>query len=133
MAIGFAVAFACASLKVQLSICSLVWSFAYFMLVWWGLSNPQKLLWLKSAVARPFLFLGLISYSLYLFHSPFFYLFGTMWVALVGAKPASYLLAILFAFLSIIPAYLGYRFVEAPSHSLGRALAAWLENKGSTA
>ncbi len=128
MAIDFVAAVACASLKVQLSICSLVWSFAYFMLVWWGLSNPQKLVWLKSSFSRPFLFLGLISYSLYLFHSPFFYLFGNIWAACVGAKPASYLLAILFALLAIIPAYFGYRFIEAPSHNLGRRLASWLEN-----
>jgi len=70
-------------------------------------------------------FLGVVSYSLYLIHSPFRPVELAL-VRLVHPSPLSYGYALLFAAagsLSIIPfAWLAYEFVEKPGRTLGRLL-----------
>jgi peptidoglycan/LPS O-acetylase OafA/YrhL len=69
-------------------------------------------------VKRPIQFLGNISYSLYLLHTPiikcFIYIFGghmPILIILIGALTAS-----------IIVAYLSYKFIELPFIELGKKL-----------
>ncbi len=110
--------------NLPFAIQNMLWSVPYFFIVWWGLSRRENSLWLKNSRWRIFLFLGTISYSLYLIHFPFFMLCGLGWAAFFGGKPWSFLVPLLFSALAVLPAYVLYKFVESPSHNLGRKLGA---------
>jgi peptidoglycan/LPS O-acetylase OafA/YrhL len=107
---------------------SLAESFCYgiasAVLLWWSLVNPWFYQLLPDFAHRALLWLGAISYSLYLFHTPLFRLCGWGWVLTFGEKPINYLMTFPFILLALGLAWLTYIFVEAPAHEAGRKLAA---------
>ncbi len=106
--------------KLPVDVMHLVWACFYFVLLYWGI-NPARPFRHRSDTARKsFAFLGLISYSLYLIHYPFFRLCGALWLAHYGVKPADLLIPFAFCLPAIPLAYLFYRSVEAPSHRFAR-------------
>lgn len=102
---------------------SLLWASFYFMLMLWGLSNPKIGNWPKQVMV-PLLWIGQLSYSLYLIHMPFFLLCGTLWQHQFGGKPANFLVTLIFAGLSLLPAFLFYRYIELPCHTWARKFGA---------
>jgi peptidoglycan/LPS O-acetylase OafA/YrhL len=75
-------------------------------------------------LSRPALFLGRVSYSLYLVHMPiFFVLAHTMFN---GGLPRD-LVWIVWPAAALAAAAIAYHLVEHPSHRLGRWIVAWLE------
>ncbi|MBB4914048.1 acyltransferase family protein [Streptosporangium saharense] len=73
---------------------------------------------------RPVVWLGLISYSLYLLHHPLLRLFHAL-VGDVTAMPQAVQLSVSAAFLAVVVglSWLTYRYVELPMQRLGRRLA----------
>ena len=69
--------------------------------------------------ARPLVFLGRISYSLYLFH---LIVILALVNGLYGHAPLMFILFLAGA-LSIVTAWCAYRFVEVPAMNLGRRLS----------
>lgn len=123
MASAFLMAIAANYLKLNEAIQHLLWGGAYFTMILWGLAHPHPLRILGTRMKKMFLSLGLISYSLYLVHFPFFKLCGAVWVVTFGTKPANLLIPLAFSILSIPIAYIFYWFFEAPSHRLARRIA----------
>lgn len=117
------VAVAAYLLSVPVDLQNFIWAGAYFMIMLWGLSKPDPLLKLGGLLRNICLFLGLISYSLYLVHFPFFRLGGAAWLAVFGSKPGNLLIAFIACLLCIPISYAFYNFFEAPSHRLARQLA----------
>jgi len=96
---------------------------AFSVLLWWSLINqwfynlaPSYLHWFLME-------LGAISYSLYLFHTPFFRVCGWAWVRHFGEKPVNYLTTMPFVFLALVVAWIAYKSIEFPAHIAGRKLA----------
>lgn len=116
-------------LKLYIGIQDLVWAGFYFTVMLWGLTHKDSLKFLNTRVGKVFLFLGLISYSLYLIHYPFFKLCGVIWVDMFGTKPANFFIPLGFSLLSIPIAYAFYLCVEAPSHRLARKLASQVDSR----
>ncbi len=96
------------------------WAVAFFILLWRCLSWPPPSALLPKRVASGLLWLGQISYSLYLIHFPFFLLAGAAWTAWQGGKPANLLVAFAAVLLVIPVAGLFYQVIEKPSHALAR-------------
>ena len=92
----------------------------YFMLMLWGMTRPEPLRWLPERVRKALLFIGTISYSLYLVHFPMFRLCSAVWVAQFGAKPANFFVPLFFTLLALPVAALFHAMMEAPSHRLAR-------------
>lgn len=101
----------------------LLWASFYFMLMLWGLARPDAIRW-PDRIKAPLLWLGSISYSLYLVHFPFFYLCGAIWQHQFGSKPSNFLISLCFVLLSLPVAALFYRFLELPSHTWARKFGA---------
>jgi peptidoglycan/LPS O-acetylase OafA/YrhL len=109
-------------LKLFIGIQNLVWAGFYFMVMLWGLTQTNPLRFLNMRLKKLFLWLGLISYSLYLVHYPFFRFCGAIWVGMFGTKPGNFLIPLVFSVLSIPVAYAFYSYIEAPSHRLARKI-----------
>lgn len=107
-------------LKFSLSPLNWVWALFYFMVMLWGLSRDEPLRKVAPDLRKLLVTVGLMSYSLYLVHFPFFALCGAIWVEKFGVKPSNFLITLFFAFLSLPVAYIFYLTVEAPSHRLAR-------------
>ena len=101
------------------------YGFIYFVLIWWALAREAKWAVLPSAIRRPLLLLGTISYSLYLVHFPFFRLMGYFWLHSFGHKPVNFLIPLGFAVMAVGVGWAFYRAVEAPSHVWAKRLAAF--------
>jgi peptidoglycan/LPS O-acetylase OafA/YrhL len=99
------------------------WAVFYFFLMWGGLCFPQWIERVPAALRRGLLWLGMISYSLYLIHYPLFLAAGAAWTAAFGHKPISFLVPLGASFLLLPIAWIVYRFTEVPSHNFGRKLA----------
>jgi peptidoglycan/LPS O-acetylase OafA/YrhL len=123
MAVTFAISMVTTLLKTYIGLQELVWSSFFFMIVLWGLTQSSQLTFLRHRLGRAFVSLGLISYSLYLIHYPFFKLCGAFWVGRFGAKPSNFLIPLAFTLLAIALAKVFYHLVEAPNHRLARKLA----------
>jgi peptidoglycan/LPS O-acetylase OafA/YrhL len=123
MALTFSVAMVTTLLKAYIGLQEMVWSGFFFMVVLWGLSQTSQLTFLKHRLGRLCIALGLISYSLYLIHYPFFKLCGAYWVSRFGAKPSNFLVPLAFTLLAIALAKVFYHLIEAPNHHLARQLA----------
>ena len=95
----------------------------YFVLLLWGLSRPSVLAAVPRGVRRIVLFLGDISYSLYLVHYPLLVVIGAGWIAMAGQKPINVMWPLLASLVPIPFAYVLWRLIERPSQALGRALA----------
>jgi peptidoglycan/LPS O-acetylase OafA/YrhL len=100
----------------------LLWGGIYFLLVLWVLHHPGLLTRLPGTLNAGLLWLGKISYSLYLIHFPFLLLLGAGWLAVFGQKPSSLLVPLAASLATLPVAYLLWWFVERPSHLLARAL-----------
>jgi peptidoglycan/LPS O-acetylase OafA/YrhL len=123
MASTFIMAIVIDLLGFSVELQSLSWASFYFMVILWGLAQKEPLRFLNPKIQKIFVFLGLISYSLYLIHYPFFKLCGVIWINIFGSKPANLLIPFGFSVLSIFIAYAFYRLFEAPSHKLAKILA----------
>ena len=99
----------------------------FIALVWWSVVNQWFYQMLPAAAHYSLLFLGAISYSLYLFHMPLFRFCGWIWLSYFGQKPVSYLISYLFTALAILVAWIIYKFIEAPAHNAGRKVAKWVK------
>jgi len=103
-----------------------VWGAASFLLVWRCLYSPIKTLQhgsVRGSLMGFIVRIGVISYSLYLIHFPLLQLFGLLWRQCLGSKPSSFLIPLLGSILCIPIAWIFYRFIEKPSHLLGKQLA----------
>jgi peptidoglycan/LPS O-acetylase OafA/YrhL len=123
MALTFSIAMVSYFLKLFIGIQELVWAGFYFLVILWGLTQKDPLKFLSSRMRKLFLSIGLISYSLYLIHFPFFKLCGIVWLNIFGTKPANFLIPLFFCIVCIPLAYAFYLYIEAPSHRLARKLA----------
>lgn len=99
------------------------WGTVGFALLWWSLQKPRSLEPANRAL-RFVAGVGVISYSLYLIHFPFFRVAGQLWMDVFGAKPGNFLVPIFFVAVSLLVARLFYRLIEQPSHRLARDMAA---------
>jgi peptidoglycan/LPS O-acetylase OafA/YrhL len=123
MASTFIMAMGVYFLKLFIGLQDLIWGGFYFMVLLWSFTRKNPLQFLNNRMKNIFLSLGLISYSLYLIHYPFFRLCGAMWVDIVGTKPTNFLIPVFFSILSIPLAYAFYSCFEAPTHRLARKVA----------
>jgi peptidoglycan/LPS O-acetylase OafA/YrhL len=80
--------------------------------------------------SAPALFIGRVSYSLYLFHLPAYFLVAHAWPG--GAMPLAYIWLV-WPPLAVAAAAIGYRLIEKPSQELGRELVARLNGKPAAA
>jgi peptidoglycan/LPS O-acetylase OafA/YrhL len=102
---------------------------AFSVLLWWSIMNQRLFRMLPAFLHRSLMFLGAISYSLYLFHSPLFRLCGWTWTSLFGEKPIDYLATFPFVILAIVVAWIAYQCIEAPAHIAGRRLASRIKRR----
>ena len=115
-ALLFLIAISAQIVKLPLSIQHLTWSLAYFMIILWGLTRINPLQNLHQYIKQKIMFVGQISYSIYLIHFPFFKLIGLTWVFAFGSKPLNLLFPIFFSILCIPVGYAFYNLFEKPSH-----------------
>jgi len=123
MALTFSIAMVSYFLKLFIGIQELVWAGFYFLVILWGLTQKDPLKFLSSRMRKLFLSIGLISYSLYLIHFPFFKVCGIVWINIFGTKPANFLIPLFFCIVCIPLAHAFYLYIEAPTHRLARKLA----------
>ena len=102
----------------------LIWGGLYFLVVLWGLNQSRVVTVLPARLRGTLLFLGRISYSLYLIHFPLLLVAGALWTATAGHKPISVAWPLLASLVPLPFAWLLWRYVERPSQALGRAMSA---------
>jgi peptidoglycan/LPS O-acetylase OafA/YrhL len=95
----------------------------FLVVVWWSVCNQAWYARIPLFLAGFLGLLGQISYSLYLIHMPLFYLCGHLWVRHFDLKPVNFLVTLPFCLLAIAVAAILYKFIEEPSHFLGRTMA----------
>ena len=108
---------------------SLGYGIAFSVVLWWSITNQRIYKLLPSYMHKSLLHLGLISYSLYLFHMPLFSLCGWIWISCFGEKPINYFVTFPFVILSLVVAWIAYRYIEAPAHATGRRLARYIKGR----
>ncbi|MBC8122473.1 MAG: acyltransferase, partial [Gemmatimonadaceae bacterium] len=123
MLAAFAAAIAAYVIDAPVVLQNCLWSAGFFLLLLWGLTAHNPLGFLPASLKKSMLFLGTISYSLYLVHFPFFRFSGMLWVQAWGAKPSNFLIAIVFSAVAVGLGYLFYLCFEAPSHRFARILS----------
>jgi peptidoglycan/LPS O-acetylase OafA/YrhL len=123
LAVGLAAAIVLRRTGIAFGFEYLLWGGVYFLLVLWVLHHPHLRSQLPASLNAALLWLGKISYSLYLVHFPFLLVVGAWWVAVFGEKPSSLLVPLIAAFATLPVAYLLWRFVERPAQRLARTLA----------
>jgi peptidoglycan/LPS O-acetylase OafA/YrhL len=101
----------------------LSWAAFYFLLILWGFSNPKVPNRLPAPVTRAAVFLGTLSYSLYLVHFPFFRVCSAVWIHEFGRRQSNFLVALVFVALAVVPAYGFYLVCEKPFHRLSQRLS----------
>jgi peptidoglycan/LPS O-acetylase OafA/YrhL len=110
-------------LKIDFApIVHITWAIAYLFLLWFVLTLRPPGEILKKIPLKILIWLGKISYSLYLIHFPFFYLMGKLWIAIYGHKPANLLICFVFSILAMLFAWGFYMVIEKPAHILARRL-----------
>ena len=123
MALTFVMSMIVFRFKMFIGLQDLVWSSFYFMVLFWGLTQPQLQGFLNKKFGTLIMFVGSISYSLYLIHYPFFRLCGSVWLSQFSSKPSSFLIAIFFSVIAMPIAYIAYLLFEQPSHKLAKKLS----------
>lgn len=108
---------------------ALAYGVAFSVLLWWSLMNQRVYRMLPSYLHRFLMYLGAVSYSLYLFHTPLFRLCGWMWTSYFGEKPINYLTTFPFVVVALIVAGIAYKCIEAPAHIAGRKLASAIKSR----
>lgn len=121
MVAAFALAAALLKSRFQ-PISYLAWAVGYFFLLWLCLSSSPPSKWLPESTVNVLLWLGRISFSLYLIHFPLFRLLGAVWRQWHGEKPANLLVALASSLVAVWVGNLFYQFVEKPSHEMARSL-----------
>jgi peptidoglycan/LPS O-acetylase OafA/YrhL len=96
------------------------WAVTFFFLLWRCLSSQPPSVLLPRRLCAGLLWLGQISYSLYLIHFPFFLLAGAAWATWQGRKPTNLLVAFAAVLLVIPVAACFYQVIEKPFHHLAR-------------
>lgn len=82
--------------------------------------GPARDLWGRALSCRPLLWLGAISYSIYLWHEPILLAFAG-WEGLVRQTPGAFLSdAAIVVVASIVAGWLSYSLIERPTSQLGR-------------
>ena len=99
------------------------WGLIAFLLMIWSLGVGSSMLSLGHWFTRFMVFIGTISYSLYLVHYPLFKLLGHIWIQLFGTKPVSFLIPSLATVVAIPISFLFYVYFEKPSHEISKRLA----------
>jgi peptidoglycan/LPS O-acetylase OafA/YrhL len=105
-----------------------VWAGGYFFLLWFCLQLPAPTRLFPESIVSMALWLGKISFSLYLIHFPLFRLWGLIWIDQFGAKPANLFVCLIASFFAVLVSAGFYNLIEKPSHRLGR----WVGSKVST-
>jgi peptidoglycan/LPS O-acetylase OafA/YrhL len=100
-----------------------LWGAVYTLAVLWVLTHRSTLERLPARVSALLLWLGKISYSLYLVHFPLLILLGACWLALFGAKPSSLLVPLAATLITLPVAYAFWRWIERPSQLMARTFA----------
>lgn len=109
--------------KWHLGILQYIWGALYFHIVWLALLNPGAIHKFPGWCVQLFVWLGKISYSAYLIHYACFAVYEFLWVRHGGAKPANFLVPVLFS-ISIWPlAWVFWRCCELPFHQLSQRVA----------
>jgi peptidoglycan/LPS O-acetylase OafA/YrhL len=103
------------------------WGTVSFLLLLWMLGAGRAHFLPERTWLKPWVFIGTVSYSLYLLHFPLFKLAGAAWIALYGSKPDSFLVPTVSTVLVIPFAWIFYRWIEAPTHQIARNLARSLQ------
>lgn len=96
------------------------WAIGYGILLWFTISRPLLPALIPPRLLSLLVWMGSLSYSLYLIHFPVFRLAGEIWIKLLGGKPVNFLIPLIAAILVVPLAGWFYRLVEAPSHRLAR-------------
>jgi peptidoglycan/LPS O-acetylase OafA/YrhL len=97
----------------------------FFVVVLWNFLIYENAIFprLSMKLNKFFVFLGNISYSLYLIHYPYFVLCGALWVKYFGEKPINFFVPLLFSFSTLPLAWFFYKLIEMPSHKLAKRVA----------
>lgn len=122
MIAAFAIAIVMVIKGKSVAIGHFVWAAGYFFLLWFVLTLPPPSTIFSKLPARILLWLGKISYSVYLVHFPFFYLIGNFWVSHYGHKPTNFIVCVITSFFAVLLGSVFYKLVEKPSHILARKL-----------
>ncbi|WP_028669049.1 acyltransferase family protein [Runella zeae] len=101
-------------------IAHFIWAIAYFFLFYLLVYFAENVNFVRNRVNSFFLYLGKISYSIYLIHFPIFKILGLLYVDFFGTKPTNLLVPILVSILIIPLAGVFYKFIENPSHKMAR-------------
>jgi peptidoglycan/LPS O-acetylase OafA/YrhL len=97
------------------------WAIGYGLLLWFALMKPSVATAIPQRLLKVLVWVGTLSYSLYLVHFPLFRLAGAAWKAANGTKPVNLLVPLIAAVMVVPLAGLFYRCIEAPSHRLARS------------
>ena len=93
----------------------------YALLVASSVFAPEGALWRRALALRPFLWVGLISYSIYLWHEPI--LLALNGHHLLSHAPSAFLpTAVLLLVLGLLAGRVSYGLIEAPARNLIRVL-----------
>ncbi|MDF7820401.1 acyltransferase [Runella sp. MFBS21] len=106
--------------KILLPVGHFVWATIYFFLLWFCLTRTAPRLLLPKVIYDSLVWLGKISYSLYLIHFPLFRLLGAFWVDKMGSKPTNFLICLFSSCIALVVAAIFYRLIEFPAHQLAR-------------
>ena len=95
--------------------------FGYALLVASSVFAPPEALWRRALALRPFLWVGLISYSVYLWHEPI--LLALNGHHLLSHSPSAFLpTAVLLLVLGLVAGRVSYGLIESPTRNLIRLL-----------
>jgi peptidoglycan/LPS O-acetylase OafA/YrhL len=103
------------------------WGVVSFLLLLWMLGAGRSHFLPERTWLKPWVFIGTVSYSLYLLHFPLFKLAGAAWMALYGSKPHSFLVSTIATVLVIPMSWIFYRWIEFPTHQIARHLGRTLQ------
>jgi peptidoglycan/LPS O-acetylase OafA/YrhL len=123
LAAGVVAAVAGRALALPTGLEHFLWGAVYTLAVWWVLTHRSTLERLPVRISAMLLWLGKISYSLYLVHFPLLILLGAGWLALFGQKPSSLLVPLAATLITLPVAYGFWRWVERPSQLMARTFA----------